>query len=1102
MEPLSFVLGGAAVKWIVRLWTGETVFEGAEGDIVDAFSNRLSSGREKRALRRDLEALADKIAERLEPFISAEIRGIDEGELAAATLAAQTSLEVIGAMDPAVITSVDMNAALLAELVRKGDPDAIEREHLGEAGAQLYDTLIAECASYIVSIAQKLPGYATAEAAELLGRSSKLEKLTNQILEGLPHSSVPAEWGPGSEDQRFENKYKRAVSEFSDKLQLYGVTSSTAKTPYPLSVAYISLSVDAGPSKGTGRATTSADPNEEWPDESNHFGEEGTLRIDALLEGSDYVLLAGNAGSGKTTLVQWLAISTIRELASSDPARSWLGRIPFVVPLRRYVNNSFPSPEGFVSTIAPNLAGAMPNGWVHRVLASGRGMLLIDGLDEVPRERRDEVREWVLSLIRDFPTSKALVTSRTTAVTKSWRAAGEFQEATLLPMDFSDIRSFIHHWHSAAATTVHKTRQEEVLSAANSLLTEVRDKPAIRSLCTSPLLCALICALHLDSGASLPNNRMDVYKTALEMLVLRRDNDRNVDTLGELELGYQEREILLRSFALWMHENGASDATREDYSQKIEQRLKALYKVKSKPATVSSYLLERSGVLREPIPGRVDFVHRTFLEYLAAAAIVDDNSIERLVLQGHEDHWREVIVMAAGHANSEQRAKLLLGLLARGEKDEEHRPRLYMLAVACMETSPELSASIVQRLESALSDVLPPGNMTEAAAVASAGTLAISMLRSSSGQGAVVAAACVRALGLIGGEDALAALATYGTDSRVTVTRQLIRAWSGFDAERYAEDVLRESPLDNGALILKDPDQLSALPRLKHAKRVFLDAPGALPNSLAIPADHPGLYRVDLSRTPWLTSLRQLPTMPSLQALTLQRSLLVDLDGIDRYSSLSQFDAQGSGSLRDASALAHLRHLKQLELSATSVSLLDFFTSDHELKTFRMIGATELSAIRHPIPARNVTLAYMPSVRDISGLGISDKIIGLQLYGININDLTLELPPSLEQLSLGDEIFRKLDSISGAPFLQSLYFAGQPSSNFLDWVAGHRSLSSVTWNRYLSNPDDQALESAIEQIFSNAQMSELTLWTSETLPVIPGLELSVAMSRGKYSRST
>ena len=97
MEPLSFVLGGAAVKWIVRLWTGETVFEGAEGDIVDAFSNRLSSGREKRALRRDLEALADKIAERLEPFISAEIRGIDEGELAAATLAAQTSLEVIGA---------------------------------------------------------------------------------------------------------------------------------------------------------------------------------------------------------------------------------------------------------------------------------------------------------------------------------------------------------------------------------------------------------------------------------------------------------------------------------------------------------------------------------------------------------------------------------------------------------------------------------------------------------------------------------------------------------------------------------------------------------------------------------------------------------------------------------------------------------------------------------------------------------------------------------------------------------------------------------------------------------------------------------------------
>lgn len=64
---------------------------------------------------------------------------------------------------------------------------------------------------------------------------------------------------------------------------------------------------------------------------------------------------------------------------------------------------------------------------------------------------------------------------------------------------------------------------------------------------------------------------------------------------------------------------------------------------------VLQHLLERSGVIREPVLGRVDFVHHTFQEYLAAKEVVEDQTTETLVTRAHLDQWWETLVMAVGH---------------------------------------------------------------------------------------------------------------------------------------------------------------------------------------------------------------------------------------------------------------------------------------------------------------------------------------------------------------------------------------------------------------------------------------------------------------------
>lgn len=71
---------------------------------------------------------------------------------------------------------------------------------------------------------------------------------------------------------------------------------------------------------------------------------------------------------------------------------------------------------------------------------------------------------------------------------------------------------------------------------------------------------------------------------------------------------------------------------------------------------VYRYLLERSGLLREPLDGAVCFIHRTFQDYLAARAAVEDLDFDLLAKNAHLGQWADVIRMAVAHGRPAERA--------------------------------------------------------------------------------------------------------------------------------------------------------------------------------------------------------------------------------------------------------------------------------------------------------------------------------------------------------------------------------------------------------------------------------------------------------------
>ncbi len=122
-------------------------------------------------------------------------------------------------------------------------------------------------------------------------------------------------------------------------------------------------------------------------------------------------------------------------------------------------------------------------------LQRGTAVVLIDGVDEVPENRRAAVRQWLEDLLHLYPDCRYVVTSRLAAVTDGWLIESDFVTTDLQAMTTSDIRSFIEHWHEAAARAVSDPADLAQLDRYQvTLLDRVLASRQLRSLATRPCL--------------------------------------------------------------------------------------------------------------------------------------------------------------------------------------------------------------------------------------------------------------------------------------------------------------------------------------------------------------------------------------------------------------------------------------------------------------------------------------------------------------------------------------------------------------------------------------------------------------------------------------
>ncbi|MFF8919450.1 NACHT domain-containing protein [Streptomyces sp. NPDC015032] len=745
--------------------------EGPGAGLVDKpirVSALISFRGEKRTLSdKDLHAIAEELVRR-----AAQSTGVEDVlptfEKRAVANAVADSLRVMGTLDMEDVQAVRLGHLGLSRRLRSQSRPATLG--LSSDAVTLHASVLDTACLHILNFFTQR---STFVPRTLVEQSRSIEELTLKIDSLIARAPSPAD-GP------FEDRYAGYIAAKHGKLSIFGLDLSGAPETWRLDAAYLSLDA-AGEATSTGPVLLSADH---------------------VLAGRNRVLLRGVAGSGKTTLVQWLAVSAGQK-APDERLLYLYGLVPFVLPLRTLTRGgaTLPAPHEFLSAVDCPIAALQPPGWFDRVLRAGRGLMLIDGIDEIPEDDRNDARRWLRELISVYPANRWLVTSRPSAVQEHWLVNEEFAELDLAPMSRDNIAEFVERWHKAAGISDQY---------ANELLRAIRAKQDLGRLATNPLMCGLICALHQDRRGYLPEGRKEIYDAALSMLLFRRDRERGVYKSGSIYISEAHHIQLIQKLAYWMIRNGRSEMDRGDAVDLLGQALPMMPKVDEQGTAeeIYRYLLVRSGLLREPSADSMDFIHRTFQDYLGAKAAVEGLDFDFLIANAHLDQWEDVIRMAVAHARPTERTRLLTGLIRRDDVSRHGMNRLHLLAAACLEHATELDPAVRMEVQQRAAALIPPRSADQSRALTEVGPVVLDLLpgprEAATGDTPLVpeevspeeqliadeAYFTVLTATRIATDAAITVLARYRGHRDPRVRTELVRAWSRFDTDLYGREVV------------------------------------------------------------------------------------------------------------------------------------------------------------------------------------------------------------------------------------------------------------------------------------------------------------------------
>ena len=285
------------------------------------------------------------------------------------------------------------------------------------------------------------------------------------------------------------------------------------------------------------------------------------------------------------------------------------GIVPFVLRLRHYSDQAFPNVDDWLKTEFPMLP-TPPDGWIRKQHVGGRALVLVDGVDEMPETKRDNMLMALRQLVALYPAAL-----QDWGAWREWIEAVEFTHVAMDPMSDDQRTALVTRWFNEYRKTEYDAERQRRLSGMDSRLNTLigRSQP-LKTLANNPLMCAMACALYEIYGDSLPQRRTELYDKCIEMALSLRDDRRKVAAARDYKVIVDKRP-LLQHLAGWMMPMGqAEDEQTSVDKERSIARMDTWIDERKLPGASGTdmcrFYVERASLLREPLVGKIEFEHR------------------------------------------------------------------------------------------------------------------------------------------------------------------------------------------------------------------------------------------------------------------------------------------------------------------------------------------------------------------------------------------------------------------------------------------------------------------------------------------------------------
>ena len=327
-------------------------------------------------------------------------------------------------------------------------------------------------------------------------------------------------------------------------------------------------------------------------------------------------------------------------------------------------------------------------------LTTGKCLLLLDALDEVPRILRDRLSENLNNFARMY-SCPIVCTSRIVGYTALLKGATEVE---IVPFIQKQTELYIETWFTNAAGYL-----EDESVSATALIRELRNKPQICGLAQNPLLLSLICSLYQTHGLTLPARRCQVYEEAVELMLSEWSRSSRKQAGAKLQAKTRLLEYLAYQFTCDGIEIFSADQLYIKLSEYLEDSSIPLIFRKFETDDPIDELLSEDGILQQLSEKSYLFLHRTFQEYFTACYLRRAGALgiqlAKAYLWNYE--WHETISLMAGL----MKEPIDLIQVIVTEKDDIFRTQLLLAGRCIAECAENISSSITSIAGNPISEI-------------------------------------------------------------------------------------------------------------------------------------------------------------------------------------------------------------------------------------------------------------------------------------------------------------------------------------------------------------------------------------------------------------